>query len=463
MSSLVRTPRTVTPLTPTLSKALPPIAHETVTNRLSRSYTMPVGVSHAQNFYNPARNAVYARFTTNDWQNSNVANYSLSEKERAEAERLRAEAWRTVKITDQRTKVRQTDASKRLNERVEDIQFWRAELQKEAQLNHHESESLAEHLRVLENAYQHTAKPLQISEECLMNREKRIGIDQVHDNVERQLTKEVEVIKRCQDEMRRLIEKTRVQLKLNRAALHEIDKDVKHKSHAREIDDRMYHLRDHSSGISYHQGVETVDNTLSIPQSWAKFSQENILRSQKCRAASENLRGAIDSLLRSCANEMWSQFNSVNNSFNARIRETTDAKNKLQANLQKTMGEIFDVDRSIALLRKAIADKEAPMKVAQTRLEERTHRLDVEICNDPAMNVLQREVHEIRESIRALKDKLRAAESALSRLNKTKSLLENDISVKENSLQIDAKYCMGMRKTFPMDPKVGPIFSMPIA
>ena len=37
-----------------------------------------------------------------------------------------------------------------------------------------------------------------------------------------------------------------------------------------------------------------------------------------------------------------------------------------------------------------------------------------------------------------------------------------DWQVKENSLMIDSKYCMGMRKNMPMDPKVGPIFSMPL-
>jgi tektin-3 len=66
-----------------------------------------------------------------------------------------------------------------------------------------------------------------------------------------------------------------------------------------------------------------------------KFTQENIARSQKEREISEKLRGEIDALLRQCANEMWSQFNSVNNSFNGRIQETHDAKNKLQAHLQR--------------------------------------------------------------------------------------------------------------------------------
>ena len=49
------------------------------------------------------------------------------------------------------------------------------------------------------------------------------------------------------------------------------------------------------------------------------------------------------------------------------------------------MQEIMDMDRNIELLRKAIRDKEAYMKVAQTRLEERTKRLNVELCKDHPM------------------------------------------------------------------------------
>ena len=78
------------------------------------------------------------------------------------------------------------------------------------------------------------------------------------------------------------------------------------------------------------------------------------------------------------------------------------------------------------------------------------------------MSRLQREVAEIRESVRLLKEKLRQAENSLVRLLKTKRTLESDIGVKENSLAIDSKYCMGMRKNMPMDPKVGPIFNMPL-
>lgn len=79
----------------------------------------------------------------------------------------------------------------------------------------------------------------------------------------------------------------------------------------------------------------TLRYRVSVPFTWVKHTQENILRSQRERENSEKVRGEIDSCLRACANEMWSQFNSVNNAFNTRIKETNDAKNVLQAHLQR--------------------------------------------------------------------------------------------------------------------------------
>merc|ERR1712154_281168 len=158
------------------------------------------------------------------------------------------------------------------------------------------------------------------------NREKRQGIDLVNDDVEKSLIKEAEVIKKCQMKMKKVLDKAYVQLKMDRAA-----------QHAQGLDDRMQQLRNSSAGVGYMPGIENIDNTITIPESWARYTQENIARSQKERAASERLRGEIDSTLRQCANDMWNNFNAVNNSFNTRVRETTDARNKLQAHLQKTM------------------------------------------------------------------------------------------------------------------------------
>ena len=47
--------------------------------------------------------------------------------------------------------------------------------------------------------------------------------------------------------------------------------------------------------------------------------------------------------------------------------------------------EIRDLQRAIDLLRCSINEKEYAMKIAQTRLDERTRRLCVEVCFDEPM------------------------------------------------------------------------------
>jgi tektin-4 len=48
----------------------------------------------------------------------------------------------------------------------------------------------------------------------------------------------------------------------------------------------------------------------------------------------------------------------------------------------KTLDEIARQEVNIDELKKAIRDKEAPMKVAQTRLHDRSFRPGIELCRD---------------------------------------------------------------------------------
>ena len=60
------------------------------------------------------RNAVYNRFSQSDWEISNKGYFNLSDKERNLAERLRTDAWQTIRTIDQQTKNRQATNTKRL-------------------------------------------------------------------------------------------------------------------------------------------------------------------------------------------------------------------------------------------------------------------------------------------------------------------------------------------------------------
>jgi len=49
----------------------------------------------------------------------------------------------------------------------------------------------------------------------------------------------------------------------------------------------------------------------------------------------------------------------------------------------QTLKEIFDTEQTIGDIKRSIVEKEVYMKVAQTRLDERTRRPNVELCRDP--------------------------------------------------------------------------------
>ncbi|CAG5132056.1 unnamed protein product [Candidula unifasciata] len=404
--------------------------------------------------FTAARNALYTRYTPNDWLASNHSNYLASDRVRNGAERLRLESVRLCREADDKTKRTQNDVGKRLGERILDINFWKNELSHETDNILAETSQLLETKKNMEKFLAETANPLHIAQECLYNREKRQSVDLVHDNPEKKLIKEIDIIKRCQDKMRNAVDRANVQLSLNRAAQHELERDSTDKFVAENLDTTCHGLRNSSRGIAYHDGVHRIDNSVSVPETWAKYTSNNIRRSQSERAASKNLKNELDAIVNECNNEMWQEWNAVNVALNQRIQETTDARNKIQTHLSKVLQEVFDSEKNIELLKKAIQDKEAPMQVAQTRLETRLRRPNVELCRDPVQHRLVEEVGEITDTVDILQYKLREAENALQALLRTKAALEQDLSIKKNSLFIDREKCLTLRKTFPMAPRI---------
>lgn len=92
------------------------------------------------------------------------------------------------------------------------------------------------------------------------------------------------------------------------------------------------------------------------------------------------MRSSTDTLINSVATSVWDNWSQTNNALNRRAGEMAEAKNNIQMHLHRTQQEIFDVERNIDLLRKAIQDKANPLKVAQSRLEARGHRAGIEQC-----------------------------------------------------------------------------------
>ncbi|NXO81900.1 TEKT3 protein, partial [Sitta europaea] len=400
-------------------------------------------------FISEGPGGAFRRHTLDDWNRYNLANYKESETARHSAERLRADLTRAIQGVHQRARSSQGESTRSLGERINDIEYWKSELCHELDAMIRENNSLADMQKRLERALADTEGPFQVAHKCLLNREKRMGIDLVNDDVEKQLVTEIAIIRSCRERLQKCLDMVNSQLMCNKEARQELEKDLADKQMGHHIDSKCHQLKDTSRDIHFFKGVERIDATVSVPETWARFTDNNIFRSQSARAASAKLRAGSESLLMGTADEMWRQFSRVNDAFTSRITEIANAKSKIQTHLAKTRQEIFQLETKIQVIQKTIKDKEVQLKVAQTRLDERTRRPNVELCRDAAQIRLVQEVNDTTETLRNLHQCLRASEDMLQMLVRSKGVLEQDLVVKNNSLFIDQERCMGLRKSYP--------------
>lgn len=387
------------------------------------------------------------RFTHPEWQTSNLTKYANAESERAAAERLVEESKRLSDETEKRTEKTQRDVNKKFQQRLDDIKYWKEELDNKLEGITTEIDNLLAFKTRVEKALESTVEPLHIARQCLVNREKRKAVDLVHDDVQKELIKEVETIEGVQALLQRSLEQATEQVRLNRKAKFQLEKDLKDKFSVINIDEYCESLRNNSPGLAFKQGSAKIEANSVTPEDWQDFSHKNIQGAERDRQSSVELRSVIDGILQQTANDMRKQCNEVNVAFGKRIAETKDTKSKLEDHLNKVLAQMGEMEENITRLTKSIADKELPMKLAQTRLDTRTQRPNVELCRDPVQYRLIEEVHELDSSVANLEDRHAEAQASLKGLIRNQLDLEEDIGVKSNTLFIDEVECMGMRKS----------------
>jgi len=248
-----------------------------------------------------------------------------------------------------------------------------------------------------------------------------------------------------------LLERTREQaveqLRLNRKARYNLEKDLADKFGALSIDEGNAELRNYSAGNSLRAAATAVDASSSTPDDWESFSNANILAAERQRNNSVALRTLIDGELQQIANDCKRQAEIVDIALAKRISETSGTKQQLEGHLAKVLVQIQEMEDNCARLRLAVQDKEAPMKLAHTRLDNRSQRPNVELCRDHVQYRLVEEVGELEGSVQELQERYAQSEASLKGLIRRQLELQEDIDIKANSLHIDETECVSMRKS----------------
>ena len=129
------------------------------------------------------------KYNPPEWQESNYGKYYQSFADRDNAEKVRFDSKRTIKEAQAQTDKTQAESTKKLAERLKDITFWKAELEREIGDMIDETDKLLAQKKRLENALRATEIPLHIATDNLNCRQRRQGVDLVQDEPELTLLK----------------------------------------------------------------------------------------------------------------------------------------------------------------------------------------------------------------------------------------------------------------------------------
>ncbi|XP_053813259.1 tektin-4 [Vidua chalybeata] len=395
-----------------------------------------------------------AKYQLPEWHRRNAGVCYEAFTAGEQAERGRAEAKHLVKHAAASAQRAQQCSKATLGQRLQDVHFWRMELQKEIMELDAETKLLAAQKLRLERALDATEVPYAVVVDNLECRERRQPPDLVIDEVERQLLKEADLIRDIRDLLKRTIIQATTQIRSNRIQKENCELDWSDKVETYHIDDKCAGYCSDSTNVQFHPSSVKFEENASTPKSWAQFSHDNISRAEQEKLASVQLRSLIHSIIRDASEELRRQRAAGDEALESRCRELGDAKLRLEQRLQQILKDIGEEEANIVNLKEAIRAKEAHLKVAHSRLYDRSSRPNVELCRDEPQFRLVSEVEELTVFLEALKRKLMESEQNLKNLEETRMKLEKEIAVKANSIFIDRQKCMSYRARYPVDLEV---------
>uniref|UniRef100_A0A3B3RHY3 Tektin n=1 Tax=Paramormyrops kingsleyae TaxID=1676925 RepID=A0A3B3RHY3_9TELE len=361
------------------------------------------------------------RCSVAEWESSNRLMSNTAAQSRLASQRIRQEGRALRDETANKTQWDKSDSSRRLSERIQEVSNWKGRLESCAQDVDQEIKVLT---KEAEQALSATVVPLEVSTECLTIRERRRGRELLIDPVEAELRKEVEVIGRAQRSLQQRIKKAFQ--RLGQQPL-QCGKNTLTLPHPFE-----------SLNVTKHDWLpRNFCCRSTTPQQWEQFSRYNVSRAEKEMLASLQLREDIILTIAQVQNELQAQYISTNFALRKQAHHLQQAYDGLLWQQKTTKEEIAELERDICGLEEDLRAKEAPLKLVHTRLENRTMRPGVDLCQDQVQCGLLDEAKQLDGTVTSLKQKLSQAQHSLQILKQHEACMEEDLSCKSDALSLE--------------------------
>ncbi|GAA6233578.1 tektin-4-like [Lates japonicus] len=390
-----------------------------------------------------------AKYTPAEWFSNYHTILQQAGTDRYQARSIQRESKTLYQDTEAATLQTQAEGTRLLGERLQEIHYWKSELQRHIDQLLADTESLLALKRRLEKALDATETPYAIATDNLNCRTRRLGPDLVKDSVEEELLKEADLIRSVQALLKRTTAQVVTQIKLNREAKQMLELDWSDKYQAYNFDDHCGRYSNMSPDTQHHPSSAAMQDQVCNPTSWTKFTQDNLSKALQEEQATHSLRLLVERVLQDTTEDLRVQCSRVDRAFSQRCEELIEAKTQLEMKLAQVLEQIGTQERNIVALQQAIHNKEAPLRVAQSRLYLRSLRPNMELCRDEPQLSLEGEVRQIDATLASLHQQLSEARGSLSHLEESRMTLEKDINCKTHSLFIERDKCMTRRKRYP--------------
>ncbi|XP_034542824.1 tektin-4 [Notolabrus celidotus] len=390
-----------------------------------------------------------AKYTPAEWFSNYRTILQQAGTDRQEAHSIQRESKSLYRSAEAATLQTQADGTRLLGERLQEIHCWKSELQRHIEQLLADTRALLALKTRLEKALDATETPYAIATDNLNCRARRLGPDLVRDSVEVELLKEVDLIRSIQALLKRTTAQVVAQIKMNRATKQTLEMDWSDKHQAYSFDDHSGRYSNVSADTQHHPSSASMQDQVCNPSAWTKFTQDNLTKAFQEEQATTSLRALVEQLLQDTTEDLRVQCSSVDRAFSRRCEDLIEAKTQLEMKHTQILEQIGGQERNIVALQQAIHNKEAPQRVAQSRLYLRSLRPNMELCRDEPQLSLEGEARQIDATLASLQQQLSEARGSLSHLEESRITAEKDINCKTHSLFIDRDKCMAHRKRYP--------------
>ncbi|KAI6173635.1 hypothetical protein M3Y98_01102600 [Aphelenchoides besseyi] len=362
-----------------------------------------------------------------------------------------------VKEANNRAVRLQNQTTQQLVQRVKDLKYWSAEIDRELQDLKDDNEDIVRYFRKLQSCASVTQDAVKCNEACFAVRRKRIHVDS-HDRVDGALTKEKEVISDCVKQMKEFNGVIEKQLEINEDSKTRLLRDYTLKMEAVNLDHRAASFGTNPKYIGRRANAVEFDYRDTVPlqrmseyQEWVENTAMNLNNSAKARQRSRKIVQRLINSTREFAQAMRQEAVNVENTLKDSIRNWTEWRDSLQGQLNAKAKEIRVADAALNELQYSLSINGSPLQVALMRQNQRGLRPGIELCNDKAQHALQIELNNLKSSMLSLEHQLDKAKESRKKLDGERYRLERKLEICQQNVAIDYEVLRQIRTTYPQE------------